>query len=75
MSDDIVDDILDRLVRTNDELIKCVNWMMEQNNMEAAAKLFPITSAFASILAEMGAKLSEVHTRRSQMSVVRKRRR
>lgn len=43
------DDILDRLVRTNDELIKCVKWMMEQNNMEAAAKLFPITSAFASI--------------------------
>jgi hypothetical protein len=53
------DDILGRLMRTNDELLKCVHWLLGTNNLEAAIKLLPITEAFASLLTEMAVKQSE----------------
>ena len=36
------DDMLGRLMRTNDELLKGVHWLMETNNVEAALKFLPV---------------------------------
>jgi hypothetical protein len=69
------DDMLGRLMRTNDELRKCVHWLLGTNNLEAAIKLLPITEAFASLLTEMAVKQSEVHTRSRKISLVKKPRR
>ena len=51
-----MDDILLRLLRTNDELIKYLNWLFAKDETEAALKLLPIMQTFASLLAEMGEK-------------------
>ena len=66
------DDILGRLMRTNDELLKCVHWLLGTNNLEAAIKLLPITEAFVGLLTELAVKQSEVHTRRRKISLVKR---
>jgi hypothetical protein len=68
-------DMLGRLMRTNDELLKGVHWLMATNNVEAALKFLPVAEAFASLLTEMTVKQSEVHRRRGKMSLVKKPRR
>ena len=65
---------LARLVRINDQLIELLKWAMESDKLDCAVLLAPITRAFTSILADMGAKELEVLTRRGKKKLVKKRR-
>jgi hypothetical protein len=66
--------ILARLVRINDHLIEFLKWAVENNKLDCAVQLAPITRAFASVLADMGAQQLEVLTRRGKKKLVKKRR-
>ena len=70
MSDQL--DLNERLLRTNDELFKLLKWAIDNGKLDVAAQLQPITSAFAHIFLEMGAKQSEVFKRRGKMKLVKK---
>ena len=65
---------LGRLLRTNDELIKLVMWTIDNDKLDCAGQLAPVTTAFASILAEMGTMQLPVHTRRVKIKLLKKRR-
>ena len=51
---------LARLVRINDQLIELLKWEIENDKLDYAVRLAPITKAFTSVLAKMGAKQLEV---------------
>jgi hypothetical protein len=65
-------DIPERLLKTNAELIKCAKWLIEENDQEAAAKIMPITQAFARLLSETASERFLIHERRNKIAVVKK---
>ena len=65
---------LGRLVRINDHLIELLKWAVENEKLDYAVQLAPITKAFTSVLAKMGAKQLEVLKRRGKKKLVKKRR-
>ncbi len=65
---------LARLVQLNGHLIELLKWAIGSKKLGCAVLLAPITKAFASILADMGAKQLEVLTRRGKKKLVKKRR-
>ena len=48
-------ELLWSLSRTNDQLIEVLEWALKNNQIDCAARLEPITSAFAYLLVEFGA--------------------
>jgi hypothetical protein len=66
-------DFIHRLLRTNDELVKCVKWTIENDKQDCAALLQPIARAFADILAEMINMEQKILKRRRKISLVKKR--
>jgi hypothetical protein len=67
-----MNNFVSRLLTLSGELNKCAEWMIKQNNLEAAVRVLPIAQTLALIATEMAAKEAEVHTRRSKISVVKK---
>ena len=65
---------LGRLVQLNDHLIELLRWAVANNKPDYAVQLAPITKAFTSVLAKMGAKQLEVYKRRGKKKLVKKRR-
>ncbi len=67
-----MNNFISRLLTLSGELNKCAEWMIKENNLEAAVKVLPIAQSLAVIATEMATKEADVHKRRGKMALIKK---